>query len=95
MYTETDDSPLFLAVRKIVNYVDPITLIGMGCPLDEYDSEVADILKILPNAISSRELAEMIYLVFIKWFGERTAGVYENYKQIADIIWDGDIREID
>jgi len=95
MYTETDDSPLFLAVTKIVNRVDPIRLIGMGCPRDEYDSEVADILKILPDAISSRELAEMIYLVFIKWFGVKTAGLYENYEQIADMIWDGDIREID
>lgn len=41
MYVYT---PQFLELRKIVNRVDPIGLIEIDCPDDEYDPEVNDIL---------------------------------------------------
>lgn len=57
-------SAFFLAVRAIVNEVDPVGLIEMGAPDDEYDSEVEDLIK-WREAVMADRVAE----VFTKWFG--------------------------
>lgn len=59
----------------------------MHCPDDEYDSEVEDILELIPSAKSVQELAEKIRAVFVKWFDEKIAGPYEVYLRIAELIW--------
>ena len=96
MYTETDDSPLFRAVRRIVNRVDPMKLIEFGCPFDEYDSEVEEILKLLPSAVSVKELTEIINEIFVKSFSislkDEGGRKYKTFKKIAEIIWSGRIN---
>ncbi|ATW24576.1 hypothetical protein [Candidatus Formimonas warabiya] len=77
----------FLRIREAVNSVDPIGLINGGAPVDEYDPEVRDILIVIPNAKTQQELAEMIYKVFVKWFGNDTTGPIVLYNQIASRIF--------
>jgi len=57
-------SAYFLAARAVVNEVDPIGLIDTGAPDDEYDSEVADLIKWREPVT-----AEHVAAVFIRWFG--------------------------
>jgi len=38
-------SAYFLAARTVVNREDPVGLLGMGAPEDEYDAEVKDLIK--------------------------------------------------
>jgi hypothetical protein len=59
-----------ILVKEVIDKWDPIGLLGLGCPDDEYDPEIADIVRLLINIKSVNELAEGINEVFIKWFGE-------------------------
>ena len=57
-------SPYFLAAREVVNEVDPVGLIGMGCPEDEYDPEIEDLIKWREPVTADR-----VAQVFVRWFG--------------------------
>lgn len=81
-----DYTTQFLSLRKIVNAVDPIEIIGI-CPIDEYDPEVRDILSLIATAKSSKQLATMNHGVFSKWFSEDIAGPPDNYLRMAKLIW--------
>jgi hypothetical protein len=60
----------YFFVKKIIDEWDPIDLLNMGCPVDEYDPEIREIVQLLRNINSVDELAIEINKVFIKWFGE-------------------------
>lgn len=57
-------SAYFLDVRDLINTEDPIGLIAMGAPEDEYDPEIEDLIK-WREPVSSEAVAE----VFLRWFG--------------------------
>ena len=61
-------SPLFLTVRTVVNREDPVGLLDAGAPQDEYDPEVADLLK-CREAVT----ADQVSALFLRWFGEAGA----------------------
>jgi hypothetical protein len=63
-------SAYFLAVRTVVNREDPIGLLGLGCPPDEYDSEVEDLIK-WRTAVT----ADQVSAVFLRWFGENSGTI--------------------
>ncbi len=48
---------------------DPVGLITMGAPDDEYDGEQTTIQARLPEARSVKELRRIIHDEFILWFG--------------------------
>lgn len=58
-------SEYFLRVRAVVNEVDPVGLIALGCPEDEYDPEVEDIVS-----LSEHVNADEVLNVFVRWFGD-------------------------
>jgi len=60
----------YVLVKEVIDEWDPIGLLGMGCPDDEYDPEIGDIVRLLSNIKSVDELAGGINKVFIKWFDE-------------------------
>lgn len=60
-------SVYFLAARAVVNEVDPVGLIAMGSPDDEYDAEVEDLIK-WREPVTPERVAE----VFIRWFGRES-----------------------
>ncbi len=63
-------SAYFLAARTVVNEVDPVGLIDMGSPDDEYDPEVEDLIK-WREPVTPERVAE----VFIRWFGPETGKI--------------------
>lgn len=60
----------YIVVKGVIDEWDPIGLLGMGSPEDEYDPEIRDIVRLLSSIKSVDELAERINRVFIKWFEE-------------------------
>lgn len=68
---------LHAAVREILNREDPIGLIGIGAPADEYDPELREILPKVKECKSVESLVTMIHAVFVKWFDKETAGARE------------------
>jgi len=85
IYLETYDyTPQFLILRSIVNYIDPMNL--NGCPDDEYDSEVKEIMELIPSAKSTFELAKLIQEVFIESFSIGTVGPFQKYLRMAQLL---------
>lgn len=56
-----------LRARAVVNAEDPIWLLAMGAPEDEYDPEVQDLMS-RKTTITPARVRE----VFLKWFGGDT-----------------------
>jgi hypothetical protein len=74
-----ETSGYFLAVRAVVNREDPVGLLQLGAPEDEYDPEVADLIK-WQKALT----AEQVSVVFLRWFGRPGAMPSDMAARIAD-----------
>lgn len=75
----------YVTFKKIIDEWDPIGLLKMGCPDDEYAPEVVDIIRLLPRVKSVDELAMGIQKVFTDWFAETL--VIEDCNTAAKKIW--------
>ncbi|MCC8438709.1 YugE family protein (plasmid) [Brevibacillus sp. M2.1A] len=60
----------FEHVKKVINDWDPMDLLEIGAPTDEYESEVEEIVKVLQDTIDANELAEEIKQVFVRYFSQ-------------------------
>ncbi|MCL2354592.1 MAG: DUF1871 family protein [Oscillospiraceae bacterium] len=69
--------------REIVNW-DPISLLAMGAPKNEYDVEVNKILGRLQNKKNSHEISNVIYEVFLEMFGEDTLRPINDFTEKCD-----------
>jgi hypothetical protein len=78
-----DYKALIAGITKVVNANDPIDLIAMGAPVDEYSSEVASIAMLGAKDVTEQEMSAAIYVLFCKMFDEKTAGGKEKYAKIA------------
>jgi hypothetical protein len=72
-------SAYFLAARTVVNREDPVGLLGIGAPEDEYEPEIRDLIK-WRKAVT----AEQVSAVFLRWFGESGAMPTDMATRIAD-----------
>ena len=57
-------------IKSVVDKADPIGLLGMCCPADEYDSEVEMIFARNRKGMSVDEIANIIHAVFFEMFSE-------------------------
>ena len=57
-------------VKSVVDKADPIGLLGMCCPADEYDSEIKMIFARIRKGMSADEIAKVIHAVFFEMFNE-------------------------
>ena len=74
----------FSELRTIINQHDPIGLIDIGAPEDEYEAEVKTILVQLDHDMAEQQVHDLIYQEFLRWFeDESTAGPKEAYKELA------------
>jgi hypothetical protein len=55
-------------VRAVVNELDPIGLLGMEAPENEYDPEVTDLVRLVLRDVPPTE--DEVSEVFRRWFGE-------------------------
>ena len=57
-------------VKSVVDKADPIGLLGMCCPADEYDSEVERIFARIRKGMSVKDISDVIHAVFLEMFSE-------------------------
>ena len=79
--------PLRAAVAAAIAQADPIRLLELGAPGDEYDAEVTAIMPLLISARSREEVRALVRDEFVRRFGDETAGPPERYDEAATAIW--------
>jgi hypothetical protein len=80
---------LVAAVERAINDADPIGLLELGAPSDEYAPEIRTILPRLENVRGLNEVVDVLHEEFLRWFGDDgTAGPREAYEAPALRIWD-------
>ncbi len=77
----------FLELRSIVNKYDPIKLIALGSPADEYEPEVTTLITKLNNKLSENEVFDLVFNEFDFWFGGSTTGPKSSYKSLAKDVY--------
>ena len=73
---------------KLLATHDPVELIKMGRPRDEYEFEAKALVNKIPKAKTQAELSRMLYLEFLNLFGcADVIGPRDRYDRIAEDIW--------
>ncbi len=78
---------LYIQVSRLVREADPIGLIAIGTPKDEYDVEVGTILPRLREVTSARDVQRIVHEEFVHWFSAEIAGPPEIYATVSEEIW--------
>ena len=64
------EEPLYVRVKAAVDAADPAGLLAIGCPPDEYEPEIRDIVARIESGAATD--AEAIREVMTRWFGSGT-----------------------
>lgn len=75
------------AITNAINRADPVGLLDLGAPQDEYDPEVGTILPRLSTASSANDVLTIVHEEFVRWFGTDNAGPADAYREAAEEIW--------
>ena len=78
---------LYSDVSRLLREADPLGLIAMGAPDDEYDPEVSTILPRLREANAVVDVQRIVHEEFVHWFGADIAGPITAYADVAERIW--------
>ena len=78
---------LYSQVSRLLREADPLGLIAMGAPDDEYDLEVSTILPRLREANAAVDVQRIVHEEFVRWFGADLAGPITAYADVAERIW--------
>ena len=79
---------LVAAVERAVNEADPIGLLEIGAPTDEYSPEIGTIVPRIANAQRLDDVTDVLHEEFSRWFGAGAAGPRDAYEAPARRIWD-------
>lgn len=88
MQLKAQYSELWNIIANAVIAADPIGLIRMGAPSDEYEPEVGTILPPLLSVSSEKECFIIIYQEFLRWFDASVVGHASVYENIAKEVWE-------
>ena len=77
----------FFELREIINEHDPVMLIGLGAPGNEYDPEVKTIIVQLDSINTVEGIQDLVYKEFRRWFGEPVIGKKESFLELAEDIY--------
>jgi hypothetical protein len=75
------------AVANAVNEADPLGLLAVGAPTDEYEPEVGTIVPRLRGVASAAQVRTVLHEEFVRWFDEELAGPPQRYTTAAKAIW--------
>lgn len=78
---------LYSHVSRLVREGDPLHLIAIGAPDDEYDPEISTILPRLREATCRNDVHRIVHEEFAHWFGADIAGPPETYSAVSEAIW--------
>lgn len=76
------------AARQCLNSHDPIGLIALGCPEDEYDPEVPGVLIAIRDAKDLKSLEQRIATAFEVKFDRQTAMQFKGWDALAKALWE-------
>jgi hypothetical protein len=79
---------LYTEVSRLMREADPIRLIAIGAPEDEYDVEIRTILPRLREAKSSDDVQRIVHEEFVHWFSAEIAGPAKEYAEVSKNIWE-------
>ncbi len=74
-------------LTQLLAECDPIGLIAIGCPDDEYAPEAGTILPRLREAYSAADVQRIAHEEFTHWFSPAVAGPIEVYAATGAAIW--------
>lgn len=78
----------FVQLRTIVNQHDPVRLLSLGAPEDEYEPEVKTMIVQLSIEMTEAEVHDLVYQEFLSWFGtEAVLGPKDAYRSLASAIY--------
>ena len=76
-----------IELARLIREADPLKLIRIGAPGNEYDPEVGTILPRLPNASAAHDVRRIVHEEFVRWFDADIAGPEDAYEAVAERIW--------
>jgi hypothetical protein len=79
---------LVAAVGRAIDEADPIRLLEIGAPGDEYAPEIGAILPRLATVERLDDVTDVLHEEFLRWFGHGIAGPRDAYEAPARRIWD-------
>jgi hypothetical protein len=74
---------LFEAVSSALHESDPMGLIKLGCPSDEYEPEVGTVLPRLKDAQNANDVQRILH----QGFSADDTGPLENYHAASIAVW--------
>ena len=80
---------LHAIVKQAIDQADPIGLLDIGCPDDEYNPEIEQVMAYVTAYSDPVLLGERIHQTFVKMFDESIAGPLDVYHRIARQILEG------
>ena len=75
------------AVTRVINEADPIGLLALECPSDEYSPEVGTIVPRVVKASGPDEVKSILFEEFDRWFGQGSVLRREAFDVPAHAIW--------
>jgi hypothetical protein len=81
--------PVYALVKQAIDQADPIHLLAIGAPEDEYASEIHAIVTHLAACTTLDETQTLVHEVFVTQFDASLAGPKEEYRGLAHTIWTG------
>jgi hypothetical protein len=83
---------LVAAVARAIDEADPIRLLAIGAPADEYGPEIGTIVPRVSKAADCAEVRRIIHEEFVRWFRSPTAGPEDAYELLAQRVWEAVVR---
>jgi hypothetical protein len=74
-------------VTELLARHDPIGLIELGMPMDEYEPEVGTIVPRLRSASSPDDVRRIVHEEFERWIDSDTGGPPSHYDAVGDELW--------
>ena len=57
-------------IKTLIDTWDPLGLLAMGCPKDEYESEIAEIQNLVHKENSEEKIAETVHQIFSNYLAK-------------------------
>lgn len=72
------------SVQEIFNKADPIGLIAIGAPPDEYEKEICAVMNRVGQIHDIASCNAVLFEEFQRWFGDMIAGTDDVYNKLAE-----------
>jgi hypothetical protein len=78
---------LVAAVKSAIDAADPVGLLRLGSPSEEYEPELGTIVPRVAKAVDLAAVRRIVHAEFSRWFDHECAGPPTAYSALAERIW--------